>query len=295
MNREQSPRELLIIILHDREHLPAVLRELKAVNVPGMTVMDSVGGHTSHSWLEQIGLGGLGQLFKEKSLRQSLVLALMESEHIPAAIAAAERAVGGFGSPNSGILFTVPVNHTVGLYKRPVVERPFDEAKMTATAKSFRDMPASEAAALSKGEPVVVHSEASLKDISQAMLGRSCTQVAAVISREEHLLGLVTLRGLADHLFFDIMPELFFREIHHQEEAEAFGRMANVRNAADFMIEPVAVHGDDPIKEAFRLMHEHDLSGLPVVDDENKVIGFVTLLELLELVLRRDEERVEHE
>ena len=60
-----------------------------------------------------------------------------------------------------------------------------------------------------------------------------------------------------------------------------------MRSAKDFMIAPISVHADDPVRKAFRLMHENDLSGLPIVDDSNRVVDFVGLLELLELVLKQ--------
>jgi CBS-domain-containing membrane protein len=47
------------------------------------------------------------------------------------------------------------------------------------------------------------------------------------------------------------------------------------------------VHYADTVKQAFRLMHQHDLTGLPIVDDNNHVVGFVGLLELLDLILKK--------
>jgi CBS domain-containing protein len=37
---------------------------------------------------------------------------------------------------------------------------------------------------------------------------------------------------------------------------------------------------ESTIGEAFRVMHEHRLSGLPVIDREERVIGYIDLLEL---------------
>ena len=51
------------------------------------------------------------------------------------------------------------------------------------------------------------------------------------------------------------------------------------------MIEPVSIHIDDMVSDAFKLMHRHKLPGMPVVDDENHVVGFLSLLELMELVV----------
>lgn len=40
--------------------------------------------------------------------------------------------------------------------------------------------------------------------------------------------------------------------------------------------EPVSVGVDDDVEAAIRLMREHELPGLPVVDGEDRVVGIVT-------------------
>lgn len=288
MAREQKPRELLVVILDEEERLQDLLTSLYNVGVPGATVLNSVGGYTTHSWLEDIGLSGIARLFHQKEIEQRMVFAVMDSDLIDRAIAAAEEVVEGFGRPHSGFLFTLPVSHTVGLFKRPQ-PAPVTPPIVTDTDVQVRDMPIAQAAQLIESGQIVVPSNASLADIIKAMSKNPSTHVAAVVSRENHLIGLVTLRDLADRVFFGIMPELFFSEVSDRTRAEEFGKMSTDRSASDFMIDPVAVHMDDPVSEAFRLMHTNNLSGLPVVDDNNHVVEFVGLMELLELVLTREE------
>jgi len=68
-----------------------------------------------------------------------------------------------------------------------------------------------------------------------------------------------------------------------------FGEMANVHNISDLMSDPVAVHSSDTVGKAFMLMHKHNMTGLPVVDDNFHVVGFVGLLELLDLILEMNQ------
>lgn len=50
----------------------------------------------------------------------------------------------------------------------------------------------------------------------------------------------------------------------------------------DFMTTPVVkVRPDGPVREAARLMLEHKISGLPVVDADDRVVGIVTEHDLL--------------
>ena len=285
MAREQTSRELMVIILEDEDRLQALLQGLYDAEVPGVTVIDSVGGYRTHSWLEDIGLGGIANLFQSRANTQKMLLSVMEGDSVGGAIAAAEQAVGGFGRPESGILFTIPVGRTVGLYKRKKPQ-PDTEPYVTDVDVRIRDMPVKQAADLIKSDVVTIPSNASVFEAVIAMQKTPATHVAAIVSREAHLLGLVTLRSLADHVFFSIMPELFFSEVFDQERAEEFGKMSNVRSVSDCMMPAIAVHASDSVREAFRIMHENQLSGLPIIDDDNHVVGCLNLLELLTLVIK---------
>jgi CBS domain-containing protein len=45
--------------------------------------------------------------------------------------------------------------------------------------------------------------------------------------------------------------------------------------------EVITVQPDTPVHEIARLMHSHDVSGLPVVDDTGAVIGVITELDMI--------------
>jgi len=280
--------ELLVIILDDLERLPDLMASLFDAGVTGTTLFDSIGGYRASNWLDEIGLSGLGKMFGASELKRRTLLAVVEEENIDGAIAAAEQAVGGFGRPDSGILFTVPVTRAVGLHKRPRSEESETLPAPDLEDLSIRDLPVSEAAKMLDIQPVTVSSGASLMEAIEAMSKSPSAHVAAVVSSTGHLLGLVTLRSLADHVFFGITPEVFYGEVTtDMDRSLDFGEMANVHNISDLMIEPVSVHYADTVKQAFRLMHQHDLTGLPIVDDNNHVVGFVGLLELLDLILKK--------
>ena len=281
----QTEQILMIIILDDLPRLPELLEKLYAAGITGLTVMNSAGGKKTQSWLEDVGLGGIARLFQSNESAQRTLLCLMPANLVDAAIAAAEQAVGGFGRENSGVLFTLPVERTLGLKKRTLPPAIITSPEVSSEDRVFREYPVAKALALQDIPPVVVPANASLEEVAAAMLKSPVTHVAAVVSTSEHLLGLVTLRGLADRIFLGIMPELFVKEIHDREQAMAFSAMTKVRTVADFMIEPLSVHPHDPVRKAFKLMHEHRISGLPVVDEQNHVIGFLSLLELLALEL----------
>ncbi|RUA15240.1 MAG: hypothetical protein DSY55_06710 [Clostridia bacterium] len=293
MNKKPT-YELLVIILDDLQRLPDLLKNLKDAGVTGVTILSSIGGYRATNLMQDLGLSGLAKMFGANELKRRTIFSVVEAEKIDAAIAAAEQAVGGFGRPNCGILFTIPVSRTVGIANRKQSEASETLPALDASDATIRAMSVAEADRQLQISPVTVRSSATLMDAVEAMSKSPSALVAAVVSQTGHLLGLVTLRDLADHVFFGIMPEIFMGDVGSDVgDSLDFGKMANVHNISDIMIEPLAVHKDDTVAQAFKVMHKHRLAGLPIVDDNNHVVGFVGMLELLKLVLK--ESSADHE
>lgn len=53
-------------------------------------------------------------------------------------------------------------------------------------------------------------------------------------------------------------------------------------SVADLMIKsPITIHPDADVETAARIIYEKKIGGIPVVDDENKVVGIITVTDLL--------------
>jgi CBS domain-containing protein len=61
------------------------------------------------------------------------------------------------------------------------------------------------------------------------------------------------------------------------EYAERLG----ARTAADVMEPPISLRPDETAREAFRRLNDTGLAGLPVVDEQGRVEGYLDELELL--------------
>ena len=124
---------LMIVILDDLKKMPAILDAWRGIGVPGVTILQSAGGHRTTSWLSRMGLGAIDRLFESDEVRRRTLLAAIEDDALLArAIAEAERVVGGFERPNTGILLVLPVGETRGLRKAGAVAPP-NEAPVTVS------------------------------------------------------------------------------------------------------------------------------------------------------------------
>ena len=279
---------MLVVILHDLSRLPALLSAWKRVGVPGVTIMHTVGGFQAENWLEKIGLGGLGRLFDHEDVHQRMLISVISDEALlERAISEADQVVDGFDRPHSGILFALPVSHTLGIRKR-------GHAGARPSGASFREenlfsidqnTKVSKIISLMDLTAVQVQADATLHQVVDAMLTRPRVKVACVVNREQRLIGLIDMTSLADASFFDIFPQEFISEITDVEKAMTYLQRTKVRLAEDLMRQPVWVKLDDTLEKAFHVMHEQKLHGVPVIDDHYHIVGYINLLELMGVIM----------
>ena len=271
---------LLVVILDDLKALPALLRAWREAGVPGATILESVGAYRAHTWLERVGLGALERLFEAEEIRRRTLLTAIDDEGLLArAVAEAERAVGGFERPNSGILLVLPVAEARGLRKeRPTVS---ETAPPHPVCAGWREMRVGEIARAAGLQPVTVPPNAPLDEVARALAAHPGVRVACVVTGEGRLVGLLDIHTIAEDLLFYILPEELLREVTDLERVAEFATRVRIRTAADGMQRPVWVKETDTLKQALMLMHENRLSGLPVVDEAYQVVGYIDLLGLL--------------
>lgn len=279
--------KLLLIILNDISVLPELLDVWREIGVPGTTILKSAGGHASRTWLSRVGLSAINNLFEAKEVQTRTLIAVFEDEDLLAcAIAEAERIVGGFDRPSSGVILVLPVSQAIGLYKTP----PQPPREVSPPLRSgwtvLRDTTIEIVDSLLDFDPTIVSAETSLDDVARAMLAQPNVHVVSVVAENDRLIGLLELSTLADDLFFHILPEEFLSEITDLEKLMDYANKTRVLTARDAMSPPVWVKPDETVKEAFKRMHENKLPGLPVVNERYQVIGYVNLLELLSLCIQ---------
>ena len=282
---------MLQVILDDVSFLPDLIQVWREIGVSGTTIMKSVGGYRTSTWLSKVGLSAIDHIFEAKEIqRRTLIAVIKDDELLAQAIAEAERIVGGFDRPNSGVLVVLPVTQTKGIYKaKPKPPQELSPPALVPDWMILRDTPIEKVDAIMGLEPTIVGPDSSLNEVAQAMLTHPNVHVASVVAEDGRLVGLLSLKTLVDDLFFHILPEEFIAESTDIEKMMDFANKTRILTAGDAMISPVWVKHGETVKHAFKRMHENGLPGLPVVDDCYHVIGYINLLELLALCLEKKE------
>ena len=139
----------------------------------------------------------------------------------------------------------------------------------------------SEADTILQMRPVVVHRDDSLQQVAEAAVGNTACRVIAVTDAEDRLVGVIPVHRLVNDIFLKIVPEEALGEIEDMEAALEYARHVGARVAGEVMSEPVSVRLDNTVRDAFSKLHSSALNGLPIIDAETRVVGYIDQLELL--------------
>ena len=129
-------------------------------------------------------------------------------------------------------------------------------------------------------EPNIVHVDDDLISVARDAIAQPRTRLLSVVDADERLVGVLPVLRVVEEIVSRASPEALMAEVDDLESAGRFGREVGARICGDLMNPPVALRPDSTVGDAFRAMHDHHYSGLPVVDDDRRVIGYVDLLEL---------------
>ena len=141
--------------------------------------------------------------------------------------------------------------------------------------------PIREADRLLSVEPVIVHPEDDLQHVAESAAAHPGARIVSVVDHDGRLVGVIPVRALVNDIFLKIVPEEFLGEITGYDQVLTYAKHVAARTARDIMLRPVAVRADETVRDAFERMHRSKLNGLPIVDEERRVIGYVDQLELL--------------
>jgi len=110
-----------------------------------------------------------------------------------------------------------------------------------------------------------------------------------VINAEGKLVGVLQLRDLLTLIlpaFTSLMDDFDF--------VSDFGAMESIRpsqeiiskQVSEVMEDPVCVRATSGLSRAFSLLHHHNLTDLPVVDEENRLVGIASRVDVGTAILK---------
>ncbi|MFF6995517.1 CBS domain-containing protein [Streptomyces sp. NPDC008313] len=131
------------------------------------------------------------------------------------------------------------------------------------------------------------------KEVARLLSGHRISGMP-VVDDDDHVIGVVSESDLMVHqagtpLPYESAPRLRLAVLRPRARRQA--AKARARTAGGLMTgPPVTVHAEETAVEAARTMVAHRLRRLPVLDEEDRLVGIVTRHDLLRVFLRTDAE-----
>jgi CBS domain-containing protein len=141
-------------------------------------------------------------------------------------------------------------------------------------------------------EVVDAHPETSFKDVAR-LLDRHRISGLPVVDHDDKVLGVISETDLIRFQAARSTPGRvrWLRTRALRRSARQATTAARATTAGELMSTPaVTVHPEQRVADAARVMERHHVDRLPVVDEEDRLIGIVTRRDLLRVFLRTDEE-----
>ena len=110
--------KLLVLILNKVELLDELLEELARAHIGGATILQSRGmAHELYRNSMDVSsfLGSLRLLLDPDREQNLTILTVVHEDKVPVAVEIIERVVGDLSRPDTGVVFTVPVDFTKGM------------------------------------------------------------------------------------------------------------------------------------------------------------------------------------
>ena len=109
------PKELFVCVINRPEAVEDVVSAFVEIGVTGCTIIDSKG--MGKIIAQDIPIfSGFSSLFSGSRESNVTIFSLMESSLVDSAIEIIEQVYTSFSEPDTGIVFTLPVNKVKGLY-----------------------------------------------------------------------------------------------------------------------------------------------------------------------------------
>ncbi len=129
--------------------------------------------------------------------------------------------------------------------------------------------------------PTVVRADESLHGVAQSGIRNPGTQVISVIEEQRKLVGIIPVTAVIEHLLFEFAASVMLNTTPTIVQSRKLALHLRVHQAKDIMQQPASVPVSGTVGDALRLMRLRGLAGLPITDEQNRVVGYADQLELL--------------
>jgi len=142
--------------------------------------------------------------------------------------------------------------------------------------KDIRDLMVKDVFEILAGKPAIVKKGSVIKDAIEAITQKASSRKVYVVDDEEKLIGVITIETLLRHVGYRVGV----RETGMISFFKFLGGIFK-EDISEIMEKPVFVNVRHKVLDALQMMVEYHLNDLPIVDDEDKIIGELQSVQIL--------------
>jgi CBS domain-containing protein len=129
--------------------------------------------------------------------------------------------------------------------------------------------------------PTLVPADESLYGVAQSGIRNPGARVISVIEEQRKLVGVIPVAAVIEHLLLEFASPVVLSTTPTIIQTRKLAHHLGVHQAQDIMQQPASVPVSGTVGDALRLMQLRSLRGLPMTDEQGRVVGYVDQLELL--------------
>ena len=110
--------KLLVLVLNKTECLEDILERMGEQGLKGATILESKGmAHSLSEFSELKFMASLRMILDPDHQESKTIFMVLEEDKVKTVSEIVNEATGGLGNPDTGIMFTLPVDYTEGILK----------------------------------------------------------------------------------------------------------------------------------------------------------------------------------
>jgi CBS domain-containing protein len=151
---------------------------------------------------------------------------------------------------------------------------------VTRSDRPARRTPVAATEGLLHIEPLLLDKETEVTSALRQVAAHPETRIIGVIDDDGRLIGILPILRLAEAVVSRLAPEALLSGLSGIADIASFTHAVEARTVGEAMLAPVSVPPSATIDDAFRRMHARHHSGIHVVDEAGRPIGYLDLLEV---------------
>ncbi len=132
-------------------------------------------------------------------------------------------------------------------------------------------------------EPAVVLESDGIEEIIDIFISNPVIRAVYVVDKKDNFVGIITIQDILKKISLDFHS---MSSIYSDPTFTGYNIALSAKDTtAGKIMDPEVyyVHDDDPIEDAFNLLFKNNAGEIPVVNEDNKLIGDLNVIELLVL------------